>query len=398
MIEGLLSELTILDLTEGASGPFCTKLFADYGARVIKVERPDRGDPARPVGPFSPGPDAGAGALFLYLNTGKEGVTLDLETATGRGFLLDLAEHVDAVIEGFPAGYLDELGLGAEALHRRSPRLIITSVTTFGQTGPYAGYRSTDLTAFAAGGQMSLVGDPSREPLMTAGHQAAYQAGAHAFAATLAGLYSVGIIEAGQEVEISGMECMAATLEIALSEYAYHGIDLLSKRRDNSLAATIGIFPCADGYLGVHVMPRNFPTFARIMDAEWMADDERFRDSTARLLNNDELLALVYAWAGEVTRDEIYRRAAEERCPMAPVLNVDEVMAHPHLRARESFRELEDQYAGKLSYPGPPFRPGEGGWELRPAPRLGEHNASVYGELLGLDGRDLVRLRAAGAI
>ena len=238
MPEGLLSQLTILDLTEGAGGPFCTKLLADYGARVIKVERPGRGDPARRVGPFPLGPNpstslsagpstlrpgsgqaslrAGpeAGVLFRYLNTSKESVTLDLATASGRRLLLDLVEHADALVESFPPGHLDALGLGVEALHRRNPRLIVTSATAFGQTGPYSGYRCTDLTAFAAGGQMALAGDPEREPLMNAGHQAAYQAGIHAFGATLTGLYAVGVLEVGQHIDCSAMECMAATLEL----------------------------------------------------------------------------------------------------------------------------------------------------------------------------------------
>ena len=406
MPEGLLSELTILDLTEGAGGPFCTKLLADYGARVIKVERPGRGDPARRVGPFPPGPNpstslrAGpeAGALFLYLNTGKESITLDLGTSTGRRLLLELVEHADALVESFPPGHLAELGLSVDALHQRNPRLIVTSATAFGQSGPYSAYRSTDLTSFAAGGQMAVAGDPDREPLMAAGHQAAYQGGLHAFGATLAGLYSVGVIEVGQQIDISAMECMVATLELYLPDYVYRKTDILSQRRGNVASATLGIFPCADGYVGVHVMARNFPSFARVMGAEWMLEDERFRDARARLRSNDELLAEVYAWAAGATREEIYRRAGEERCTLAPVLTISEVLAEPHLRARKSFQELDDPQAGRLTYPGPPFRPGEGRWELRPAPRLGQHNTSVYEELLGLGRRDLPRLRAAGVI
>jgi len=406
MPDGLLSELTVLDLTEGAAGPFCTKLFADYGARVIKVERPGRGDPARRVGPFPPEPDPDAGALFLFLNTGKESITLDVTTTTGRLLLLELVEHADALIEGFAPGHLASLGLGVEQLHWRNPRLIVTSVTGFGQYGPYAGRRCSDLTAFAAGGQLSVSGDPEREPLMPAGRQAAYQTGIHAFGATLAGLFSVGVIEAGQQIDLSAMECQVSSLEIYLADYVYRGRDTLTRRRGNVFSGTLGLFPCADGHLGVHVLQRGFPALARIMDAEWMLADERFRDDRARLEHNDELLAHVYAWAADVTREEAYRRAGEERCPLAPVLSIPEVLAQPQLRERRSFREVDDSRAGALTYPGPPFRPfenvraepGEGAWELRPAPRLGEHNEPVYGELLGLRRCDLARLRAAGVI
>ncbi len=398
MPEGLLSEVTVLDLTEGAAGPFGTKLFADYGARVIKVERPGTGDPARRVGPFPEGCDGDAGALFLFLNTGKESITLDIATATGRLMLLELVEHVDVVIEGFAPGLLDGIGLGYDALLQRNPRLLITSATPYGRSGPYAGHLATELTSYAAGGQMSLCGDADREPFMPAGHQASYQLGMHAFGATLAALYSVGILEAGQSVELAAMECMAATLELYLPDHTYVGREILTKRRGNIISSTLGIFPCADGYVGVHIMARNFASFARIMGTEWMLEDERFSSERNRLRQHDQILAQVYSWAAERTRAEIYQRSADERCTLAPVLTIPEVLKQPHLLERGFFRQLDDPRAGPLTYTGPPFRPGEGEWELRPAPRLGEHNTDVYGELLDISSRDLVLLRQAGAI
>jgi len=398
MSEGLLSEVTILDLTEGAGGPFATKLFADYGARVIKVERPGRGDPARRVGPFPDGASVDAGALFLFLNTGKESITLDIATATGRLMLLELIEHADVVIESNTPGCLDDLGLSYDALLQRNPRLLITSVTPYGRSGPYARHRWTELTAYAAGGQMSLCGDADREPVLPAGHQASYQLGMHAFGATLAALYSVGILEAGQSVELAAMECMASTLELYLPDYTYVGREALTKRRGNIVSSTLGIFPCADGYVGVHIMARNFTSFARVMGTEWMLEDDRFRSERDRLIHYDEMLAQVYAYTAERTRAEIYQRSGEERCTLAPVLTISEVLEQPHLREREFFRELNDPRAGTLTYAGPPFRAGAGGWELRPAPCLGEHNVEVYGELLELTPRDFVRLRQAKVI
>jgi crotonobetainyl-CoA:carnitine CoA-transferase CaiB-like acyl-CoA transferase len=262
----------------------------------------------------------------------------------------------------------------------------------------YAAHRSTEITAYAAGGMMSLMGDPAREPLLAAGHQASYQAGLHAFGATLAGLYSVGTIDVGQRVDIAAMEVMAATLELSLADYLHRGTDVLSHRRGNMIAATLGIYPCADGYLGVHIMARNFPAFARVMGAAWMAEDERFREQRARLIHNDELSAHIFGWAAGVTREEAYRRAAEERCPMAPVLSIPEVLDHPHLRAREAFAEVDDPRAGRLTTPAHPFRTPAGAFVNTPAPRLGEHNTQVYGGLLGLSKRDIVRLRAAGVV
>jgi crotonobetainyl-CoA:carnitine CoA-transferase CaiB-like acyl-CoA transferase len=396
--DALLDGYTILDLTEGAAGPFCTKLFADYGARVIKVERPGRGDPARRAGPYPPGPNPDAGALFLALNTGKESITLDYATATGRRLLLELVEHADVVIDSAPPGHLDALGLGVDMMEHRNPRILTTSVTAFGGDGPYAAYRASELTAFAAGGQHSITGDPDREPVAIAGHQASYQAGLHAFGATLAGLFSVGIIEVGQHMDISAMECMASTIELYLPDYAYFKREILTKRRGNIVSAIIGVFPCADGHVGVHVMPRNFPSLARTMDDESMLTDERFATNRARLANNDELLARIYAWTAAHTRAELYQRSGEERSGIAPVFTIPEVLEQPHLRERGAIRELDDPRGVTLTYPGPPFRSAEGEWELRPAPRLGEHNAAVYEELLELSGADLARLRAAGVV
>lgn len=402
MTEGLLSQFTILDLTENAAGPFTAKLFADYGARVIKVERPGTGDPSRRVGPFASG-RRDAGALHLFLNTSKQSITLDVATASGRTMLLDLLDHADAVIESAAPGYLESIGLSHETLLERNPRLLITSVTPYGRSSPYARHLATELTSYAAGGQMSLCGDADREPLLPAGNQASYQAGMHAFGATLAGLYALGSGAQGQSVEIAAMEVQTATLELYLPDYTYVGREILTKRRGNIISSTLGIFPCADGYVGVHVMARNFASFARVMGTEWMLEDEGYQTERARLTNFDAVQAQVYGWAAELTRDEIYQRAAEERCTLAPILSISEVMKQPHLVERQFFKTIDDPEAGPpnsgaLTYPGPSFRPGAGGWSLRPAPRLGEHNVAVYGELLGLTPTELVRLRQAGVV
>jgi crotonobetainyl-CoA:carnitine CoA-transferase CaiB-like acyl-CoA transferase len=395
--DGLLSQFIILDLSENAAGPFATKLFADYGARVIKVERPGTGDPSRRVGPFAEGRND-AGALFMFLNTSKQSITLDVTTATGRIMLLALLDHVDALIESATPGYLESVGLAHETLLERNPHLLITSVTPYGRWGPYAAHLATDLTSYAAGGQMSLCGDADREPLLPAGSQASYQAGMHTFGATLAGLYALDSGAQGQSVEIAAMEVQAATLELYLPDYTYVGREILTKRRGNIISSTLGIFPCADGYVGVHVMARNFASFARVMGTEWMLEDEGYKTERARLTNFDAVLAQVYGWAAELTRDEIYLRAGEERCTLAPVLTISEVMKQPHLVERQFFQTVDDPDAGTLTYTGPSFRPGAGDWSLRPAPRLGEHNAAVYGELLGLTPADLVQLRQSGVV
>jgi crotonobetainyl-CoA:carnitine CoA-transferase CaiB-like acyl-CoA transferase len=403
--EGLpLSGFTVLELGEDVSAPFCGKLLADYGADVIKAE-PPHGDAARRHGPFpDDAPHPEKSALFLYLNTNKRGITLDLSTASGARLLCRLVEEVDVLVENQPPGRLEGVGLSCRELARVNPRLIMVSVKPFGD-GRYGRWAAANLTSFAAGGQMYLTGDPDREPLLTGGSQAEYQAGMNAFAATLAALLGLAVMEVGQHVEVSAMECQACTLEIYLPDYAYRRSKALSGRRGNTNSAMIGLYPCQDGYLGVHAMARQFAALAQAMGREDLATDERFHDVRSRLLHNDELEAELYAWAATQTREEAYRRAGELRAPIAPALNLEEVLTSPQMRARRYFREVDHPAAGRCVYPGPPFRvtsgsPADDGWGWRAgrAPLLGEHNEEVFGELLGLERRDLVRLRAAGVI
>jgi crotonobetainyl-CoA:carnitine CoA-transferase CaiB-like acyl-CoA transferase len=396
--EGALAGVRVLELSEGVSAPFCGKLLALYGAEVIKIEPPG-GDPARRHGPFSDDvPHPEKSALFLYLNTGKLGVTLDVGKATGARLLRRLVLRADVLVENLPAGRLDPLGLGYEQLASANRRLLIASVSLFGRGGPYADRRGTNLTSFAAGGQMYLTGDPAREPLLSGGYQAEYQAGLNAFSATVAGLLAVAASDAGQHIDVSAVECMAAALEVYLPDYAYRRSEALSKRRGNINSAGIGLYPCQDGYLGIHAMPRQFPALAKTMDLEWMLEDERFRDARSRLRHDDELAAHFYAWCLAQYREEAYEKAGRFRAPLTYVHTLADLMGSPQLRAREFFQEIDHPEAGRLTYPGPPFRMGESAATTGRAPLLGEHNEKVYGERLGLSRHDLVRLRQNGVI
>lgn len=398
-MSGPLRGIRVLDLTSGVSGPWCTKLLADYGADVIKVERPCTGDESRGHGRFPDGvPHREKSALFLWLNTSKRSVTLDVETRSGRALLLRLAARCDAVLLDRRVSELERLRLTTPDFHAVNPLLTITSVTAFGQSGPYADYAATNLTAYAAGGQHYLTGDPDREPLQNGGYQALYQAGTWAFGATLAALHDARRTGAGQVAEVAGMEVMAAILELYLPDYAYRKSDALTTRRGNVASATVGIYPAADGHVGIHAMPKNWPQLLDAMDAHWMAEDERFSDGRARLKNDDELSAQLYLWTTGVTKREAYERAGKSRAPISPVNTVADLLASPHLRKRGFFRELDHPSAGGLPYAGPPARMSATPAAPRRAPLLGEHTADVLGELAGLTPLDLARLSAAGAV
>lgn len=396
---GPLAGYRALELCETPAGASCGRLLALYGAEVMKVERPGRGDRSRSVPPFAGGaPHPEKGALHLFLNAGKRSLTLDWRTRTGAGLALALAECADAVITDLPPSDAERWRLTPDDLLKANPRAIVTSVTAYGRSGPWARRRWSNLTAFAAGGQHYITGDPDRPPVAAAGLQAAYQAGLHAFGATLAGLLAVMRLEIGQAVEVAAQEAQAAVLEAFLPDYAYRGALPLTKRRGNHVSAVIGIYPARDGHIGIHCMQKNFPQLAKAMNAEWMLEDERFRDNRARLAHNDELMAQFYAWAASVDKREAYRIAGKTRAPVSPVNTIEDLFEDDHLLQRGFFHEVDHPDAGRLRYPGPPARMSATPGSLSPAPRLGADTDALLRDPLGLSPAHIVTLRQRGIV
>jgi crotonobetainyl-CoA:carnitine CoA-transferase CaiB-like acyl-CoA transferase len=308
-----------------------------------------------------------------------------------------MVEEANVIVESFAPGQMGELGLDFDALCAIKRRIVLVSITPFGQTGPCAEWRATNLNSFASGGQMSLTGDPDREPLVNGGYQAEYQAGLQAFAAAAVAAYNADTLEVPQHIDISAQECMASALELYLPWWAYLKRDI-SKRRGNVLSAMVGVFPAKNGHIGLHIMPRNWPWFAKAIGRPDLIDDERFKDNFSRLQHNDELEAIVYEWAGRQDAPEVYRTAGAARAPIAFVHTLSDLLESPQLRTRDYFQRTEHPVAGELTYPGPPFR--LSAVDCRPgrAPLLGEHNEDLYCDEVGLCAKDLSRLRAAGVV
>ncbi len=397
MPDTTLSDLRVLDLSDGVAGAYCTKLFAGYGADVIALEPPS-GQLLRRHGPFlDDRPHRETGALWLYLATKKRSVTLDIESTTGRRLFRRMVEEANVIVESSPAGRMASLGLGFDSLTAIKRRIVLVSITPFGQTGPRADWQATNLTSFASGGQMSLTGDPEREPLVNGGYQAEYQTGLQAFAAAAVAAYNADSLEVPQHIDISAQECMASALELYLAWWAYLKRDI-SKRRGNVLSAIVGVFPAQEGYIGLHNMPRNWPHFARAMGRPDLIEDERFKDNYSRLQHNDELEAIVYEWAGRQDAKEVYKTAGPERVPIAFAHTIGDLLESEQLRARDYFQEVDHPVAGELTYPGAPFRMSAVEWQAGRAPLLGEHNEALYCDEMGLTGQELSRLRAAGVL
>ncbi|MBI4216335.1 MAG: CoA transferase [Chloroflexi bacterium] len=381
-----LSGLSVLELAQGVAGPYCGRLLAEQGAMVVKVE-PPAGDYARRLGPFPPsGPHPERSALYLWLNAGKQGVTLDAGSATGRALLRRLAAQAQVVV-----ARPDAASLAALAALDEAP-LVRTTITWFGADGPYRDYRGGELAALASGGLLGLTGEPGREPLAAPGPQAQYQAGLAAAVATVAAVLRAEATGQPQRVEVSVQAAVASLLEGAILGYGYTGRARGRMGSRHPAVYPSGIYPCQDGYIHVHA-PGDWGAFARWAGlperADWAADPQA---------HAEEIEPLLSARLRGHTRDELFRQGQEWRFPLSPVLSLEEVLADPQHQARGYFQEVEHPAAGRFPMPGPPFRLEDAPPPApRPAPMLGQHNAEVYGAL-GCSSADLVRLREAGVI
>jgi crotonobetainyl-CoA:carnitine CoA-transferase CaiB-like acyl-CoA transferase len=402
----VLGHLKVVELGELVAGPYAAKLLADLGAEVVKVEPPGRGDPARDRGPF-PGdvPDREQSGLFLYANTNKRGVTLDVATPDGRQVLARLVGWADVLVENLGPPRLSALGLDFDALLAVNPRLVMTSISPFGQTGPYRNRAASDLTVFHMSGYGHQLGgpvdDPAAEPpLKAAEAQADFVGGVNGALATIAALFARDVSGRGQRADVSTLEAMVPFSFGEIARFVYDGRVGSRLRRDNPPSGVVAVLPTSDGH--VAISPREEHLWARwleVMGSPAWADDERFKDRAARSANWAELEPLLAEWTRQRTRDEVARAAQAVRVPAFPVNEIDAVFAWPQLAARGFFQTVEHPRAGRLPYPTAPYHFSTGGWELRrPAPLLGEHNDEVFGGLLGYSSAELERLGRLGIV
>jgi len=397
MPDQALAGLLVLDLSEHVSGPYCTKLLADYGAEVIKIEKPVLGDASRGMGPFADDhPDPEKSGLFLFLNGNKKGVTLNLESREGAALFEKLVQKADILVENFRPGVMASLGLAYEALAEVTPSLILTSISYFGQDGPYRDYQGSDIVAQAMGGLMQLTGDPEREPLKIPGSQAEFQAGLNAAVATLVAVYFRDQTGEGQWIDVSVQEAVASILEGAVTTHSYSGLTRNRMGSRHHLQCPSRVMPCQDGWIHVQA-GANWDHFAAFLGAPELMEPRLA--SILRYHYADEVEELIQPHLMTHGAGELFSSGQEWRIPFAMVLGIDELMADPQYRARGFFQEIDHPVAGRLHYPGAPFKMSQTPWQvMRPAPLLGEHNEEIYMGTLGFAGEDLALLRSKGAI
>ncbi len=400
-----LDGVTVIDLTHYIAGPYCTKLLADYGAEVIKVERPDGGDPARRLGPFlNDQPHPETSGPFLHLNTNKRSITLNLKSAQGRTILRQLVEGAGILVENFHPRVLPSLGLDYPALARVNPRLTMTSISNFGQTGPYRDYKMTEIVAYAMGGVMQATGMPDREPIKLALTVQQFFAGNVAAAATLGAFIGAQIHGIGQQVDMAIMEIEAGNQDRGISNlaaYQYSGEPAFRRVRENMRSILPnGVYPTSDGYVQfAGVQPNWWERVCLMIDRAEMAADPHFINPENFYQNPErraEVDAVVLEWTLQRTKRAVMERAQEFGYLAGAVNTMEDVFQDRHLKERGFFVEVDHPVAGLLRYPGPQFKMGETPWRPGRAPLLGEHNREVLCGRLGYSTEDLVRMRQQG--
>ena len=400
---GTLTGLKVVELGSFVAAPYATKLLADQGADVVKIE-PNLGDLARRVGPF-PGdiPHPEKSGFFLYLNHNKLGVTLDVSMPTGRDILKRLLKDADVLVEANPPRVMEELGLDYKALSQVNPRLIVTSITAWGQSGPYRDRKACDLTCSAAGNVAYGVGSPDREPLAMPFWQGDHQAGLNAAGATMAAVLARDRTGTGQRVDIAEAEVLACNFAgMYVPTYVFQGITGDRK----GFRSGLGLFPqtilkCKDGWICLNAPQlEQWIRFVKLMgEPEW-SKQPRYRNRRAMGEEYpDDVEALMAPWFAERTKKEIFDACREAHTPFAPVRTVEDLLNDPQLAHRRYFAEVRHPEAGTWKYPSAPFKLSATSISIRwPAPRLGEHNEEVYCGRLGFSRMDLVDLRRAGVV
>jgi len=398
-----LSDLKVIELGEMVSAPYCGKLLADMGADVIKIERPRVGDRSRTRGPFPKDevhPEKSG--LFLYLNTNKRGVTLDVGRSEGFEIFEKLVAGADILIHNVTPPDMDRIGLSYERLARLNPNLIMTSVLPFGLSGPYRDFRAAELTLWCAGGACVLNGGgaehPELPPLKTFGHQAGYQGGVHAATATMAAAFGRLRGESGQHVEVSVQESIASQLEMTFEFWPYMG--QIATRLGQKPLQPIETMKCKDGYIYLCCIEEHqWRAFVEIMgNPEW-ANEAIFADRLLRGLNWDALKVFLEEWVGAQTVLDLYRKAQARRVPFAPVSTMGDLLSSENLKARGFFVDITQPLAGTHKYPGAPLKYGATPWEIRlPAPTLGQHNREIFGQRLGMSAAQMDELNRRGII
>jgi formyl-CoA transferase len=394
-----LEGIRVLDLTQYEAGPSCTETLAWLGAEVIKIE-PPTGEPARRG--LSERPDMDS-VFFCLLNANKKGVTLNLKAERGRRMFEEMVKGADVVVENLGPGSMERLGFGHDALARINARIISASIKGFGSEGPYASYNSFEMIAQAMGGVMSLTGSPDGPPVRIEAGLGDTGAGLHAAIGILAAVVQRQMTGVGQRIEVAQQDAVVNLTRIHFRDH-YLGARPIPRRGNRSpAAAPSNVYRCRpfgpNDYVFVHVANAEmWKALTRVIGQPELGDDPRFADRSGRVAEVEELDTLVEGWTAKRTKHEVVELLAGAGVPCGAVLDSSEVLENEHLRGRGMIVDVDHPTRGRMAMPASPIRLSASPTEVTRAPLLGEHNAEVYGRLLGLGEAELAALHRDGVL
>lgn len=406
--EHLIPPYRILDLTDRRAA-FCGRLLADYGADVVKVE-PPRGEASRGLGPY-PGdvPDSEQSLDFLFYNTNKRSITLDLETEAGRGLFRRLAADADVIIESFDRLYLADRGIGYDDLRADNPGLVMASVTPFGSTGQWADYAGDDLVVMAVSGYMQITGEPDEPPVRQGNEHSHYPGAQYAAVGILAALYyrDFAYGGVGQHIDVSSQEALITYYTDAHPALLWRklGQNVTRVGTNSTLVIPLGAYPCKDGWIAAGVItPREWDALA-----EWIHEvtgndevlNEAYRGGNQdRADHIDIITALFLEFAENFTVQELFHEGQRRNLVFLPVNEVADLLTDPQLAESGFWYDIEhDQESiGTVKYPLGIFHSEEVAARRRPAPALGADNMAVYRGELGMAPEEIAKLKREGVI
>ena len=399
---GALTGYRVLDLAD-AKGAYCTKLLADLGAEVIKIESP-QGDDSRRLPPFADDiPDPERSLPFIFRNANKLGITLNLETRDGRGLLGRLVESADVLVEAFSPGFMAGLGLGYDSLAELNPALIMASITEFGQSGPYRDWKGSPIVDMALSTDLIEAGFPDKAPCSLPGMPAYDATSVMAAISIVVALFERGGTAEGHYIDVSVHE--NARLAIYPWMVTIHSYNLTPDGPPPAAEGRMGaavypVYPCKDGYIRVATLtPWQWDALVKVMGEPETLVLPEWRELMHRISHAAELYDIMVEFTKNYTMMELFEAGHQAGAPIAPVLDLSDFVESPQTRAREFFLDMQHPVIGDFRYPGPPYRWTETPCQIeRSAPGLGEHNVAILCERLGLSRAELAALRRAGVV
>lgn len=394
-MKGFLEGVTVVDLSTTISGPFCSFYLCDMGAEVIKIEEPGKGDMSRYLPPFT----GGVSETYAVLNRGKKSVTIDLKSEEGLALAKELVAGADVLIENFTPGKVEKLGLDYDSVKLINPRVVMCSISGYGQTGPLSRLPGYDGVIQAQGGIMSVTGDPDK-PMRTGMVICDFTSAMMAMSGIIAALFRRNVTGEGDYIDISMFDVAVNLLSTDFLSYANHGVVVPRTGNRFSYATPFDTFRTRDSF--VLIVAANDSTFRNLCNAigrPELADDPRFADMINRNNNHAELRPFIEEWTLQRTTGEALSVLLPAGAPASPINTVKEVVEHPHAVEREMILELDQPGAGPIKIFGSAIKARNA--EVGPrsyAPALGEHNQTVLRDLLGKSDSEIESLKAGGAL